>query len=116
MAFEQHFSVQSGFPCFTWTGNLLEKNQINETLLKAEHYATEGKTKWLFNLSALQHLNSSGLNALIQLLTKARNAGGEAVLYGLNYRTRDILTMTKLVSIFTVVDTVEDAIDFLNSI
>ena len=115
MAFEQHISELSGFPCFSWSGNLLEKNQINETLLKAEHYASEGKTKWMFNLTALQHLNSSGLNALIQLLTKARNAGGEAVLFGLNTRTREILTMTKLVSIFKVVDCAEDAVEFLNS-
>lgn len=115
MAFEQHFSEHSGYPCFTWTGNLLEKNQVNETLLKAEAFANEGKHKWMFNLTALQHLNSSGLNALIQLLTKARNAGGEAVLFGLNERTRDILTMTKLVTIFTVVERLEDAVEFLNS-
>ena len=115
MAFEHQISEYSGFKKFVWIGNLLEKNQIDTALQSAQQFVELGQNKWMVDLSQLQHLNSSGLNALIQLLTKARNAGGEAVLFGLNQRTKDLLTMTKLHSIFAVVPSLEDAVEILSS-
>jgi len=50
-------------------------------------------------------MNSSGLNTLIQLLTKARVAGGEAVLYNMNKKINELILITKLHTLFKIAAT-----------
>ena len=58
-------------------------------------------------------MNSSGLNTLIQLLTKARVAGGEAVLYNMNKKINELILITKLHTLFKVSDTQSEALSIL---
>ena len=48
-----------------------------------------------FGPEELVYMNSSG-NTLIQLLNKARVAGGEAVLYNMNKKVNELILITKL--------------------
>lgn len=58
-------------------------------------------------------MNSSGLNTLIQLLTKARVGGGEAVLFNLNKKINELILITKLNTLFKIVSTKEEAVKLL---
>jgi anti-anti-sigma factor len=58
-------------------------------------------------------MNSSGLNTLIQLLTKARVAGGEAVLFNLNKKINELILITKLHTLFKIADSKIDAVALL---
>lgn len=95
------------------SGNLIEKGQAISLLEKVEELAKEGCNKWAIDLEKLIYMNSSGLNTLIQLLTKARVAGGEAVLYNMNKKINELILITKLHTLFRVADKRQDAMSLL---
>jgi anti-sigma B factor antagonist len=91
------------------SGELIEKGQAVELLEQSTRLTEEGCHKWAIDLAELKYMNSSGLNTLITLLSKARTAGGEAVLYGMNKKVNDLIIITKLNTLFKVASTEEDA-------
>lgn len=95
------------------TGELIDKNQSNELVEQVDSLLAAGELKYVFDLSELKYINSSGLNVLIHILTKARKAGGEAVVANVSKKVNELLIITKLNTVFTVTDTVEKAISKL---
>ena len=95
------------------TGELIDKNQSNELVEQVDSMLAAGELKYVFDLSELKYINSSGLNVLIHILTKARKAGGEAVVANVSKKVNELLIITKLNTVFTVTDTVEKAISKL---
>lgn len=67
--------------------------------------------QFVIDLQDLQHINSTGLGALITLLTKARKVGGEVVLANPSDFIQNLLVMTKLNTIFTIYDSRQEAIE-----
>lgn len=65
------------------------------------------------DLSGVRYMNSSGIGVLITLLTKFRNKGGEVVLINPSDQIKKLLIITKLNSIFSIVDDEEQAINAL---
>ncbi len=61
-------------------------------------------------------MNSVGLSFLIAVLTKSRNAGGETVITNVSDKIRELLTVTKLQSIFTVCTNVEQGVEILKTL
>lgn len=85
-------------------GSLIERSQAEPLIKQAEALVQDGIIKWAIDLEQLSYMNSSGLNTLIQLLTKARNAGGEAVLYHMNKKINELMLITKLHTLFKIAD------------
>ena len=83
-------------------------------LQKAEELVKEGCIKWAIDMEKLIYMNSSGLNTLIQLLTKARVAGGEAVLCNMNKKMNELILITKLNTLFKVTETKAEAFKLLD--
>ncbi len=63
----------------------------------------------ILDLSGVDYINSSGLNCLISILTKTRTQGGEMVIFGINEKVKNLLVITKLSSVITTTDTLEEA-------
>ena len=61
-------------------GSLIEKNQADKLIQEVNEIILNNNIRFIIDLSDLKYLNSSGLTILIQILTKARKAGGEAVI------------------------------------
>ncbi|MEL6612948.1 MAG: STAS domain-containing protein, partial [Bacteroidota bacterium] len=55
-------------------------------------------------------MNSSGLGMLIGALTIVRNAGGDLRLANVHARVTQLLTVTKLLGVFAIHDTVDEAV------
>lgn len=70
----------------------------------------EGKTKILLNLASVSHIDSSGLGELISSHVTLSNKGGEIKLTHLTERVRDLMTITKLLTVFDVYDNEPDAL------
>ena len=70
----------------------------------------EGKTKILLNLAGVTHIDSTGLGELISSYVTLSNQGGEIKLVHLTERLRDIMTITKLLTVFDVYDDEPDAL------
>lgn len=64
----------------------------------------EGKTQILLNLSAVTHIDSSGLGELIASRITVSNKGGALKIAYLTDRLRDLMTITKLLTVFDVYD------------
>jgi len=64
----------------------------------------------VLNLSGVNYIDSSGLGTLIAVYSSARSAGADIKLAGLGQRLRDLLQITKLVTVFEVYDNEQQAI------
>jgi anti-sigma B factor antagonist len=64
----------------------------------------EGKKKIVLNLADVNYIDSSGLGELVSSYTSVKNAGGELKLLNLTSKVRDLLVITKLVTVFDVKD------------
>ena len=86
------FSISEQLTCIiiSLSGELIEKNQAIDLLKKVDELVASGKTKIAINLANLKYMNSSGLNTMIQLLTKARNDGGEVVICNMNKKINEL--------------------------
>jgi len=65
----------------------------------------------VLNLGGVNYIDSGGLGTLVSLYTTAHNAGGSIKLANLTQRVGDLLQVTKLVTIFEVYDSEEEAIE-----
>ena len=65
----------------------------------------------ILNLSGVTYIDSGGLGTLVGVYSSARAAGADIKLTGLGQRLRDVLQITKLVTVFEVYETEQQAID-----
>jgi anti-sigma B factor antagonist len=72
----------------------------------------EGKKKILLNLSGVGYVDSSGIGELVSSYTTINREGGQLKLLKLTQKIRDLLTITKLLTVF---DTYDDESEALNS-
>jgi anti-sigma B factor antagonist len=64
----------------------------------------EGKTQILLNLAGVNYIDSSGLGELVSSYVTLGNKGGEIKLAHLTERLRELLTVTKLLTVFDIYD------------
>ena len=67
-------------------------------------------TKIVLNLADVTYIDSGGLGTLVALYTTARNAGGAVKLARLTQRVGDLLQVTKLLTVFEVYNSEEEAV------
>jgi len=72
----------------------------------------EGKKKILLNLSGVSYVDSSGIGELVSSYTTTSSKGGQLKLLNLTQKIHDLLTITKLLTVF---DVYEDEATALNS-
>ena len=104
MVFDFTIDKHEHYAVISLNGSLIERSQAEPLIHQAEAMVEAGIIKWAIDLEQLSYMNSSGLNILIQLLTKARNAGGEAVLYHMNKKINELMLITKLHTLFKIAD------------
>jgi anti-sigma B factor antagonist len=75
----------------------------------------KGHKNIVLDLSGVRHINSSGIGSLVSAFTKVSNSGGRIVLTGLGKTTRDLLSVTKLMTVFEATDSLDDAMTLLSS-
>jgi anti-anti-sigma factor len=64
----------------------------------------------VLDLGNVTHIDSEGLGTLVCLNASARKLGGDIKLAHIGKHTRDLLQITKLVTLFEIFGTVEEAI------
>lgn len=69
-----------------------------------------GEKKFVIDFSDTGYIDSSGLGALVTIAKKVREAGGDLKLAGLNDDLRTLFELTKLDTLFTIVESAEEAI------
>ncbi len=95
------------------SGSLVGEHDGHALLEHFNERLDEGIFKVAIDLSAIKHVNSTGLGVFITLLTRARKKGGELVLINPSDYIRNLLIITKLNSIFHVFSTETEALESL---
>lgn len=90
-------------------GKIIDQTTSNELTNMIVNQLGQDRHMLILDLSDVDYLNSSGLNSLIGILTKTRTQGGEMVIFGINEKVKKLLVITKLSSVFTTTDTLEEA-------
>ena len=60
----------------------------------------DGRTRLLVDLAGVSYIDSAGIGELVGAYTTVRNKGGEMKLLNLTQRVKDLLQVTKLLTVF----------------
>ena len=72
----------------------------------------EGKKRILLNLAGVSYVDSSGIGELVSSYTAiGKEDGGQLKLLNLTQKIRDLLTITKLLTVFDVYDNETEALN-----
>jgi anti-sigma B factor antagonist len=77
---------------------------------KTESLVFQGRNQIIVNLAAVPYIDSGGLGYLVACYTTLARAGGRLTLLNVNTKNHDLLSITKLVSVFETFDSERDAI------
>lgn len=105
-----------GYGILRLSGRILSDEKLPEVLTQVESAIANGSTYWLCDLSQLTYCNSTGLNLFIRVLTRARIAGGDCALCGLQETVRKLFELSKLNEIFTSYASLDEALNRYNTI
>jgi anti-sigma B factor antagonist len=83
-----------------------EATALRDTLKKL----LDSTRQVLLNLSGVTYIDSGGLGTLVGVYSSARASGADIKLTGLGQKLRDVLQVTKLVTVFEVYDSEQQAI------
>jgi len=110
MKFSFDIKKESDVNIILLEGELIDKSQATGLLHNIDVLIEKGEGKFVFDLSGIQYLNSSGLNVLINVLTKSRKEGGDVVITNVSKKVNQLFLITKLNTIFTMAESKEAAI------
>jgi anti-sigma B factor antagonist len=89
-------------------GDELLKDKINSLL-------ASGKKKLVLNLEGVPYIDSAGLGEIVRTYTTVSRQGGSLKLLNLTKRIEDLLSITKLLTVFETFDTEAEAIKSFSS-
>ncbi|MGB7924185.1 MAG: STAS domain-containing protein [Pyrinomonadaceae bacterium] len=75
------------------------------------HLLKDGQRKILLNLAGITYIDSSGLGELIASYTTLKEMGGQVKLLHLTQRVRELMTLTKLLTVFDVYESESEALN-----
>lgn len=85
-------------------GTMVIRNAVRE-LLK------EDSKKIILNLDEVNYIDSSGIGELVSTYTTVTSNGGQLKLLNLTKKIRELLAITKLLTVFQVYDDEQKALD-----
>lgn len=77
---------------------------------KVQSLLQQGRTKIVLDLGNVSYVDSAGLGQLVQVYATTKKMGGAMKLLGLTKRLKDLLVLTKLLTVFESHDTEADAV------
>ena len=77
---------------------------------KVHSLTLQGRKKIVLNLAAVPYIDSAGLGQIVQTYTTVSRQGGSLKLLGLTKRITDLLSITKLLTVFETYDHEADAV------
>ena len=84
-------------------GDELLKDKVNSLV-------NQGKKKIVLNLAGVPYIDSAGLGEIVRTYTTVSRQGGSLKLLGLTKRITDLLSITKLLTVFETFDSENDAV------
>lgn len=84
-------------------GDIALRNAVQDAI-------NNGSTKIVINMHDVSTIDSSGVGELVSAYTSAANRGAKLRLAALPAKITDVLTITQLITVFDVDDSVDEAV------
>lgn len=81
--------------------------QLNK---KISDLISRKETRILLNLTNVPYMDSGGLGEVVRSYTTVKREGGELKLAGVTSRIKDLMTITKLHTVFDIFDSEDEAV------
>jgi anti-sigma B factor antagonist len=88
-------------------GDVIIKDKVNSLL-------QQGNRKLLLDLGNVSYVDSAGLGQLVQVYATTSHNGGALKLLNVTKRLKDLLVLTKLLTVFESYDNEKDAVASFN--
>lgn len=92
-------------------GTLLGDEETDQLRLAVADFIEQGNKCLIVNLQKVNYLNSSGVGAIIAAHASYSKNGGEVCLTGVSDNVQNLLAITRLVDVFEVYESVDEAIE-----
>ncbi len=92
-------------------GSLVGDEDTDKFRSVVQDFIEQGNKSLVINLGKMNYMNSSGIGAIISAYTSYKKVAGEIKLAGISNNVQNLLVVTKLIDIFDVHETVDEAID-----
>lgn len=109
MTFDYEIEKDAHFTIIYFKGNLIEKYEAENILAEVNELILERKNNFILDFKDFDYLKSSGLNVLLNILTKSRIASGETIICEVPEKLKKLFIITKLDAVFTSTSTLEEA-------
>ena len=86
------------------SGRIVLGDEIHLLRDSVRALVSQGQKQIILNLAGVDYIDSSGVGELVGCFTTVRNAGGDLKLLNLTQKVHDLLTVTKLYTVFDVRD------------
>ena len=110
MALNIETQQTDGVTVLTLSGRVTLGDESNKLRSRIKELLAQGDKRLVLDLAGVSYIDSAGLGTLVAAYTSARNEGGDIRLANVTARFHELLNITKLVTIFNVHDSVEDAL------
>jgi anti-sigma B factor antagonist len=100
----------SGVTVLEMWGRVTLGEESNQLRTKVKDILARGKKRLVLDLGNVSYIDSAGLGTLVAGYTSSQSQGASMKLANLTRRFREQLNITKLVTVFDVYDSVEEAI------
>lgn len=101
---------QSSSVIFSFSGKIQNADETTDALSSLDKEIELKNRSFLFDVSKLEYITSSGLNFFIRSLTRIRNVGGEIILCGVQGNVEKLLKISKLNEIFTICPNISEGL------
>lgn len=110
MALHMNEKETGGVTVVTLAGRVTLGDESNQLRSKIKELLSQGNKRLVLDLAGVSYIDSAGLGTLVAAYTSARNEGGDIRLASVTKRFGELLGITKLVTIFSVHNSVADAV------
>jgi anti-sigma B factor antagonist len=106
--------VVDGVSVLDLSGKIVLGEGDSQVRDRVKDLLADGQRRILLDLGNINYIDSAGLGALISSYTTTKREGGQLKLVNLTKRIQDLLSITKLITVFDTYDDEKEALASFN--
>jgi anti-sigma B factor antagonist len=91
-------------------GKILIGDDINDLRVAVNNLVKDKEKKVLLNFEQVPYLDSTGLGEVVKSYTTIKRTGGMVKILNLSSKVKDLMTITKLITVFETFEDEEQAV------
>lgn len=107
--------LHANFAEIKCSGTPIHDLDFDDLHAEVDQFIGKDVSNIVLNLEGVDIINSLGLNALIKIMTKCRNAGGDLHIVNISEKINHVLLLTKLNTVLNIASSVDEVAEGLNS-